>query len=124
MHQFHGHGAFADPGGDPFGGAMAHVARHEDARHTGFEVEGIAIRAPAARTPVFLLDQMLPGDDVAEFIALHHPGEPIGAGNRAGIDQQGARRDGLLLARLLVLDDQFFASLRAPHLDDLGVQAQ
>lgn len=73
MHQFHGHGAFTNPGGDAFCGAMAHIPRHKDARHAGFEVKGIAIHAPAARTPVFLLDQMLPGDDVAELIALDTP---------------------------------------------------
>jgi hypothetical protein len=52
---------------------MAHVACHEDARHTGFEVIGIAIDAPAAWTLVFLLDQMLAGEDVAEFIAFDPP---------------------------------------------------
>ena len=81
MHQFHRHGAFANPGGDPFGGAMAHISRHEDPRHADFKVKGIAIYAPTTRTQVFLLDQMLPGYDVAEFIALYHPGMPVGAGS-------------------------------------------
>ena len=80
MHQFHGHGPFADAGGDAFGGPMADIAGHENARHTGFKIKRIAIRRPSRRTPP-LAHQMLAGNQVALRIPLDHPGEPFGARN-------------------------------------------
>ena len=47
MNQFDGHGSFADPRSDAFGGAMTDIARYEDARNTRLEIKWIAIGGPS-----------------------------------------------------------------------------
>src|SRR6266446_4396928 len=49
MNQFDGHGSFADPRSDPFGGAMTDIARYKDARNTRLEIKWIAIGGPSCR---------------------------------------------------------------------------
>ena len=92
MDELDRHGAFSDPGRNPFGGPMTHVAGHEDARNTGFQVKRIPINIPALRAPGFPLEQVLAGNHITLGVSFHDPGQPFGSGNGARIDQQGAGR--------------------------------
>ena len=91
MDEFDRHGAFADSGGDAFGGPMPDIARDKDSRHAGLKIERIAIRRPSGRALAFE-HQMLAGNQIALRVPLDDSGEPIRARHGARINQQRAGR--------------------------------
>ena len=122
MDEFDRHGALADAGGNTLRGPMPDIAGDEDARNTRLEIERIAIRRPTGRAPAFA-HQMLPGNEVSLRIAFDNPGQPIGSGNGARINEQRIGGHGLLRARLIVLNGNRFAAVRALDREHAGVES-
>src|SRR2546421_2882588 len=120
MDQFHGHGAFAHTGSNPFGRAMAYVAGNEDAGDARLKIKWIAIRSPTGRT-LPLEHQMLTGNQITLLITLDNSFEPIGAGHSAGVNEQRTGRDGFGRARFIVLNRDLLATIGAFDADDVGV---
>src|SRR5438093_251715 len=121
MDQFHGHGAFANARGHTFGGAMTNIARYEDARNAGFQIEGVPVHGPSGR-PLALQHQVLTGNQVTLLITLDDSSEPIGPGNSARINQQRAGWDRFRVASFIILNGNALAVVSPLYLDDTGAQ--
>ena len=95
---------------------MPDIAGNKYSWNAGFEIEGIAIRGPPGRAPA-ISQEMLARYHVTLNITFDDPGEPIGAGNGAGVNQQRAGRYAFPRQGLVVLNGDPLASVRTFHID-------
>ncbi len=88
MNKLHGHRAFANAGRDTLDGAVAHIAHGKNARHIGFQEEGIALQIPTLGA-LSIDDQVRASQKKTALVALDHAGEPIGSGQRTNKNKYG-----------------------------------
>jgi len=104
----------AHGGGDAAGSALAHVAGGEDAGDARLQQERVARQLPALR-PLAVDDQVRPGQDEADAVALHDAGHALAVGHGADEQEEGRRVNAVLLARFVILDGDPLQPIGAMH---------
>src|SRR5580698_11012866 len=100
---------------------MAHIAGHENSRHTGFKYEWIAVRCPITR-PLPFLQEMPTGIDIPLRVPFDDATQPIGVWNSPDVKQERTGGNRLPRARFIVYERNAFTASRALHFQDARIQ--